>query len=206
VGLFRRKDIAELIQGTEGKHALRKSLGAMDLVLLGIGCIIGTGIFVLTGVAAAQYAGPGIMLSFVLSGIACTFAALAYAEMASMIPHAWTAVPADGGMLNVPAILIVTVITFLLTIGTKESATVNKILVFIKLACVAVFLLLATSHVNPMNWQPFLPFGLSGVAAGAAIVFFAYIGFDAVSTAAEECAVYRNVSGSYRRRAIFHAE
>lgn len=243
MSLFRTKKIADLIQGTEGKHALKKTLGAMDLTLLGIGCIIGTGIFVLTGVAAAKYAGPGIMLSFVLSGFACAFAALAYAELAAMIPvagsaytfayaslgeivafvvgwalileytvgaatvaagwsgyavgllktagivlpKAWTAVPADGGILNIPAILIVALITFLLTIGTKESVTVNKILVFIKLGCVAIFLFLATSHVNPANWTPFLPFGLSGVATGAAIVFFAYIGFDAVSTAAEEC-------------------
>ncbi|VBB05443.1 amino acid permease, partial [Lucifera butyrica] len=90
MNLFRTKSIADMIAGTE-KHALKKSLGAMDLVLLGIGCIIGTGIFVLTGVAAAKYAGPGIMLSFVLSGLACTFAALAYAELAAMVPVAGSA-------------------------------------------------------------------------------------------------------------------
>lgn len=240
--LFRTKKIAELIQGTE-RNALKKTLGSLDLVLLGIGCIIGTGIFVLTGVAAAKYAGPGIMLSFVLSGLACAFAALAYAELAAMVPvagsaytfayaslgeivafvvgwaliceytvgaaavaagwsgyavgllktggivlpKAWTAVPADGGILNVPAILIVSFLTYLLVLGTKESATLNRILVFIKLGCVALFLFLATPHVNAANWSPFLPFGLGGVATGAAIVFFAYIGFDAVSTAAEEC-------------------
>ncbi|VBB05397.1 amino acid/polyamine transporter i [Lucifera butyrica] len=242
MNLFRTKNIAELIAGTE-KHALKKTLGALDLVLLGIGCIIGTGIFVLTGVAAAKYAGPGIMLSFVLSGLACAFAALAYAELAAMVPVAgsaytfayaslgeivafivgwaliceytvgasavaagwsgymvgllksagitlplaWTAVPSDGGILNLPAILIVACLTFLLVLGTKESATLNKILVFIKLGCVAIFLFLAAPHVNPLNWHPFLPFGFGGVATGAAIVFFAYIGFDAVSTAAEEC-------------------
>jgi APA family basic amino acid/polyamine antiporter len=242
VNLFRTKDIADLVKGAE-RHSLKKSLGALDLVLLGIGCIIGTGIFVLTGVAAAQFAGPGIMLSFILSGFACAFAALAYAELASMIPvagsaytfayaalgeivafivgwaliceytvgasavaagwsgymvgllkslgivlpSAWTSVPADGGILNVPAIFIVICLTILLVFGTKESATFNKILVFIKLACVALFLLMAAPHVNPVNWHPFLPFGFHGVAAGAAIVFFAYIGFDAVSTAAEEC-------------------
>jgi len=242
MNLFHTKSIADMIKGTQ-QHALRKTLGSMDLILLGIGCIIGTGIFVLTGVAAAKYAGPGIMLSFVLSGLACGFAALAYAELAAMIPvagsaytfayaalgefiafivgwaliceytvgaaavaagwsgyavglfktagiilpKAWTAVPADGGILNVPAILIVSFLTYLLILGTKESAKLNQILVFIKLGCVALFLFLATPHVNPLNWQPFLPFGLSGVAAGAAIVFFAYIGFDAVSTAAEEC-------------------
>jgi len=242
MNLFRTKSIADMIQGTK-QHALKKTLGSMDLVLLGIGCIMGTGIFVLTGVAAAKYAGPGIMLSFILSGITCGFAALAYAELAAMIPVAgsaytfayaslgefiafivgwsliceytvgaaavaagwsgyavglfktagiilpktWTSVPADGGILNVPAIIIVSLLTYLLILGTKESVKVNRILVFIKLGCVALFLFLATPHINPLNWQPFLPFGLSGVATGAAIVCFAYLGFDAVSTAAEEC-------------------
>ena len=242
MNLFRTKSIADMIKGTE-QHALKKTLGSLDLILLGIGCIIGTGIFVLTGVAAAKYAGPGIMLSFVLSGLACGFAALAYAELAAMIPvagsaytfayaslgefiafivgwaliceytvgaaavasgwsgyavglfktmgvslpAAWTFVPADGGIINLPAVIIVSFLTYLLILGSKESAKLNKILVFIKLGCVALFLFLATPHVDPLNWQPFLPFGLSGVATGAAIVFFAYIGFDAVSTAAEEC-------------------
>ena len=242
MSLFRTKSIADMIDGTH-KQGLKKTLGSLDLTLLGIGCIIGTGIFVLTGVAAAKYAGPGIMLSFVLSGLACAFAALAYAELAAMIPvagsaytfayaalgeivafivgwaliceytvgsaavaagwsgyavglfktagielpKAWTAVPADGGILNVPAIMIVSFLTYLLVLGTRESARLNKILVFIKLGCVALFLFLATPHVNPQNWEPFLPYGLGGVATGAAIVFFAYIGFDAVSTAAEEC-------------------
>ena len=242
MNLFRTKSIADMIKGTQ-QNSLKKTLGSVDLILLGIGCIIGTGIFVLTGVAAAKYAGPGIMLSFVLSGLACGFAALAYAELAAMIPvagsaytfayaslgefmafivgwaliceytvgaaavaagwsgyavglfktmgiilpKAWTSVPADGGILNVPAILIVSFLTYLLILGSKESAKLNKILVVIKLACVALFLVLATPHVDPLNWQPFLPFGFSGVATGAAIVFFAYIGFDAVSTAAEEC-------------------
>ena len=242
MSLFRKKNIAELIRGTE-RNGLRKTLGATDLILLGIGCIIGTGIFVLTGVAAAKYAGPGIMLSFVLSGLACAFAALAYSELSSMVPvtgsaytfayvsmgevvafavgwaliceytigsaavaagwsgymvgllksagivlpTAWTAVPADGGILNVPAILITAFLTYLLTLGTRESAKLNRILVFIKLACIGFFLVMATPHVNPLHWQPFLPFGWGGVATGAAIVFFAYIGFDTVSTAAEEC-------------------
>jgi len=240
--LFRTKSISAIIKGTE-RHALKKTLGAMDLILLGIGCIVGTGIFVLTGVAAAKYAGPGITLSFILSGFACAFAAMAYAELAVMIPAAgsaytfayasigkvgafvvgwaliceytvgaatvaagwsgyvvglfktagiilpkqWTTVPADGGILNVPAIIIVALLTYLLVLGTKESTKLNKILVVIKLSCVVLFLFLATPHVKPLNWQPFLPFGLRGVATGAAIVFFAYIGFDAVATAAEEC-------------------
>ena len=242
MSLFRKKEIATLVRGTE-QTALRKTLGATDLVLLGIGCIIGTGIFVLTGVAAATYAGPGIMLSFVLSGLACAFAALAYSELAAMVPvtgsaytfvyvamgeivafavgwaliceytigsaavaagwsgymvgllksagivlpKTWTAVPADGSILNVPAVLITGLLTYLLMLGTRESAALNRILVFIKLVCIAFFLFVATPHVDPVHWQPFLPFGWSGVAAGAAIVFFAYIGFDTVSTAVEEC-------------------
>jgi basic amino acid/polyamine antiporter, APA family len=104
-----------------------------------------------------------------------------------VLPTAWTAVPADGGILNVPSILITAILTFLLILGTRESAALNKILVFIKLACIAFFLFLATPHIDPLNWQPFLPYGWGGVATGAAIVFFAYIGFDTVATAAEEC-------------------
>lgn len=239
--LFRVKPIETMLEGTKAVR-LKKTLGALDLVLLGIGCIIGTGIFVLTGVAAAEYAGPGITLSFVLAGLACAFAALAYAELAAMVPVAgsaytysyaalgelvawiigwdlaleytvgasavaagWsayftgllkaggiilpkylTAVPADGGLINLPAIAIVAVLTALLVVGTKESAGFNKALVFVKLAAVVLFLFLATPHVNVANWSPYLPYGFSGVAEGAAIVFFAYIGFDAVSTAAEE--------------------
>ncbi len=239
--LFRVKPIETMLAGTR-ECRLKKTLGALDLVLLGIGCIIGTGIFVLTGVAAAEYAGPGITLSFVLAGLACAFAALAYAELAAMVPVAgsaytysyaalgelvawiigwdlaleytvgasavaagWsayftgllkaggvelpkylTAVPADGGLVNLPAIVIVAVLTGLLVVGTKESAGFNRVLVFVKLGAVLLFLFLATPHVNIANWSPYLPFGFHGVAAGAAIVFFAYIGFDAVSTAAEE--------------------
>lgn len=242
MNILRTKKIDELISSAE-KKGLKKTLGASDMVMLGVGCIIGTGIFVLTGVAAAKYAGPGIMLSFVLSGLACAFAALAYAELASMVPvagsaytysyaalgeiiawivgwnlileysvgssavaagwsgymvgllksagielpKAYTAVPADGGIVNLPAMLIAIFLSFLLVRGTKESATLNKILVFIKLAAVFIFLVLAGPKVNPANWTPFMPYGFSGVAGGAAIIFFAYIGFDAVATAAEEC-------------------
>lgn len=242
MGVFRTKSIGLLRENAE-KNGLRKSLGATDLILLGIGCIIGTGIFVLTGVAAAKYAGPGIMLSFVLSGLACAFAALAYAELAAIVPlagsaytytyaalgeiiawivgwnlileysvgssavaagwsgyvvgllksgglelpKAFTAVPADGGIVNLPAMLISLFLSLLLVRGTKESATLNKVLVVIKLAAVFIFLLLAGPKVNPANWTPLMPYGFSGVAAGAAIIFFAYIGFDAVATAAEEC-------------------
>lgn len=242
MNILRTKKIDDLISSAERK-GLKKTLGASDMVMLGVGCIIGTGIFVLTGVAAAKYAGPGIMLSFVLSGLACAFAALAYAELASMVPvagsaytysyaalgeiiawivgwnlileysvgssavaagwsgymvgllksagielpKAYTAVPADGGIMNLPAMLIALFLSVLLVRGTKESATLNKILVFIKLAAVFIFLVLAGPKVNPANWTPFMPYGFSGVAGGAAIIFFAYIGFDAVATAAEEC-------------------
>ncbi|WP_425061230.1 putative amino acid permease YhdG [Sporomusa carbonis] len=240
--IFRTKSINMLKEGAEQKR-LKKSLGAVDLVLLGIGCIIGTGIFVLTGVAAAKYAGPGIMLSFILSGLACAFAALAYAELAAIVPiagsaytytyaalgeiiawivgwnlvleysvgssavaagwsgyvvgllkaggielpKAFTAVPAEGGIVNLPAMLIALFLSVLLVRGTKESVTLNKILVVVKLAAVFIFLALAGPKVNPANWSPLMPYGFSGVAAGAAIIFFAYIGFDAVATAAEEC-------------------
>ena len=242
MGLFSTKSIKTLTQGT-GHHSLKKTLGSLDMMLLGMGCIIGTGIFVLTGVAAANYAGPGIMLSFVLAGFAAACAALAYSELAAMIPiagssysyayaalgeivafvsgwllisiytvgsavvaagwsgyivglfktlgvilpQAWTTVPADGGIVNAPAIFIVLLLTIFLTVGTKESTILNKILVFIKVAMVILFLVLAGPHVDSANWSPFLPFGLNGVAAGAAMVFFAYNGFDAVSSAAEEC-------------------
>lgn len=239
--IFRRKDIGAL-RSMAKSSGLVKTLSAMDLVFLGIGCVIGTGIFVLTGIGAAEYAGPGIALSFVLASITCAFAGLAYAEYASMVPVAgsaytytyaslgeflaflvgWNLIleytvtssavavgwsgyivgllesggislpvaltkgPLEGGIINVPAILITMFLCILLVRGTKESVTLNRILVFIKLAVVVIFFVLATPNVNPLNWDPFLPFGFSGVSAGAAIVFFAYIGFDAVATSAEE--------------------
>lgn len=211
--------------------------------MLGIGAIIGTGIFVLTGVAAADYAGPALVLSFIVSGMACVFAALCYAELSAMIPisgsaytfryiglgEIWgwiigwdlileycvavaavsigwsgymvnililiginlpkaliSAPGVNGGIINLPAILILSVIAGLLLLGAKESAKLNNILVGIKLSVVALFIILGFSHVEPANWHPFMPYGWSGVFSGAAIVFFAYIGFDAVSTAAEE--------------------
>jgi len=226
-----------------GEHSLKKVLGPLELTFLGIGAIIGTGIFVLTGVAAANYAGPALVLSFVVSGLACVFAALCYAELAAMIPIAgsaytfgyvglgeiwafligwdlileyavavsavaigWSgymvnlisiltgikfpkaliAAPDSGGMINLPAILIIWGICWLLLSGVKESAKLNNVLVAIKLSVVCLFIALGVGHVNPANWHPFLPYGWSGVFQGAAIVFFAYIGFDAVSTAAEE--------------------
>ncbi len=224
--------------------ALKKTLGVWGLTALGIGAIIGTGIFVLTGHAAATQAGPAIVLSFVVAGIVSALAALCYAELAStvpvsgsaytyvyatlgellawivgwglileyalgaatvaigwsgyfadflgasslhiVLPKALTTSPFAGGIVNVPAALIILIITVLLIRGTHESNTVNKVIVAIKLAIVAFFIVVGGLHVDPANWHPFAPFGGWGVISGASIVFFAYIGFDAVSTSAEE--------------------
>lgn len=242
--LFRKKSIQQLLAESENKLGLKKVLGALDLTMLGIGAIIGTGIFVLTGVAAAEHAGPALVLSFVVSGLACAFAALVYAEFASMVPIAGSAYTysyaalgeffawiigwdlileyllaastvaigwsgyfqtllagfgihlpawasgavgsAPGAFINLPAVGIALIITFLLSIGIKEAARFNNIVVFIKLFAVLLFIVVAVGYVKPANWHPFMPFGWSGVFGGAAVVFFAYIGFDAVSTAAEE--------------------
>lgn len=240
--LFRKKPLDQLLLHSQQESNFRRCLGTLDLTALGIGAIIGTGIFVLTGVAAARYAGPALIISFILSGIVCTFAALVYAEFASMIPvagsaytysyvslgelfawiigwdlmleyalacstvaigwsgyfikllqgfgldlSAWAALSAGFGIqINMPALVIVLLITSLISRGIKESARINNIIVSIKLLSVMVFILVAVFFIKPANWQPFMPFGWNGVFQGAAIVFFAYIGFDSVSTAAEE--------------------
>lgn len=241
MSIFRTKSI-ELLKLEASTHSLRKSLTAVDIIMLGIGVIIGTGIFVLTGVAAAKYAGPGLMLSFVLAGITCAFVCLAYSELAAMVPIAgsaytytytslgefiawlvgwnlileysvgasavaggWsaymtgllrsagielpkalTAVPADGGLVNLPAVLITLFLTYLLVRGVRESANVNRILVAVKLGAIFIFIFLAGPKINVANWEPFLPFGWAGVSAGAAVIFFAYLGVDSVATSAEE--------------------
>lgn len=242
MNLFRTKSLSSFSRETS-RQTLQKNLGALDMVLLGVGCIMGTGIFVFTGVIAAKYAGPGIIISLLLSAVACAFCALCYSELASTMPFAgsaytysyatmgefwawlvgwslileyslaaslvaagwsayvvglfksagielsktFTAVGADGGWINAPAMFILLFLSILLVRGTKESATINKILVFVKLSAVFIFLFLAGPNVNPTNWTPFLPFGMSGVMTGAATIFLAYIGFDCVATAAEEC-------------------
>ena len=257
---FARKTIAELSTSPDvdsGEPGLERSLGAFSLMALGVGAIIGAGIFVLTGAAAARYAGPAIILSFALAGVACAIVALCYAELAALIPvsgstysyvyatlgeiFAWiigwdlvleyamgaatVAVGWSGylvsllaslglglpeqftaaygaplhdaattGLFNVPAAAIVLVITGLLVLGTRESARVNNVMVGFKLAIVLTVIVVGALHLSPANWMPFLPentgefghFGVSGVFRGAAVVFFAYIGFDAVSTAAQE--------------------
>jgi len=260
--LFLKKKLSELtIEAFDEKHGLKRSLGPVSLVLLGIGVIIGAGIFVLTGHAAAQIAGPAIVISFIISGIACAFAGLCYAEFASMIPNAGSAytyayatlgqfvawiigwdlileytlgattvaigwsgyfvsflkdvgiiIPnflagppfnyditrhvwvSTGAFFNAPAVIVVAFITIILAIGIKESATLNAVIVFIKVAIILAFIAVGVFFIKPALWHPFIPpnkgefgvFGLSGVVRGAGVIFFAYIGFDAVSTLAQE--------------------
>jgi basic amino acid/polyamine antiporter, APA family len=259
---FARKSIDQLRKESEESHGMKRALGSMDLILLGIGAIIGAGIFVLTGRAAAANAGPAIALSFVAAGIASGFAGLCYAEMASMIPisgsaytysyatmgeliawmigwdlileylvaaatvsvgwsgyavafiehttglhlpTAWTGAPfiwnkatqhfeLTGAYVNLPAILIILLITSVLVIGIKESVRFNSIIVVVKMVVVLLFIAVASRFVHRENWEPFIPkntgtfgeFGISGIFQGATVVFFSYIGFDAVSTAAQE--------------------
>jgi APA family basic amino acid/polyamine antiporter len=243
--LLKTKSIERLVGDVEhGGKQLKRTLSALDLTLLGIGAIIGTGIFVLTGTAAANQAGPAITVSYLVAGVACGFAALCYAEFASMIPiagsaytyayatlgevFAWmigwdlileyavgsmtvaigwsgymqkllhgvgielplwmTAAPgsAPGTVVNLPAAIIVLVIMVLLVVGIRESARANAVMVTIKGLVVLFFIAAGVKYVNADNWVPYQPYGWSGVMAAAAVVFFAYIGFDAVSTTAEE--------------------
>jgi APA family basic amino acid/polyamine antiporter len=271
MNLFRRKSVTDLQAEAEGDHSLKRALGPVNLTMLGIGAVIGAGIFVLTGKAAANYAGPAIVFSFVLAGIACAFAGLCYAEFAAMIPvsgsaytygyatmgefvawiigwdlileylfaastvaagwseyvvsflhefgivipTAFTSAPynhvappdagwnmwrlftegwvSTGAVLNVPAMIIVAIITILLVIGIKESAHFNNVVVAIKLGVILLFIAVGVAYLNADNWQPFVPpsegpgkFGWGGVLRAAGVIFFAYIGFDAVSTAAQE--------------------
>jgi APA family basic amino acid/polyamine antiporter len=241
--LRRKSADALLAEARPSADGLKRVLGAFDLTLLGIGAIIGAGIFVLTGVGAS-YAGPGLVLSFVLAGFACAMAALCYAEFAAMIPIAGSAYSysyatmgelvawiigwdlvleyavasaavaagwshyltvilsglginlptalthspgsVSGAIINLPALLIVLVVTAILYVGVSESARVNSIIVGIKLFAVLTVIVVGSYFVRPANWSPFLPLGWGGVLRGAAYIFFAYIGFDAVSTAAEE--------------------
>lgn len=232
-----------MLETSEGDKGLKRVIGTSGLLLMGVGAIIGAGIFILTGIASALYAGPGIILSFVIAGAACLFTALCYAEFASMIPvagsaytysyvtlgelFAWiigwdlileyllivAAVAAgwsgyivniftslglnlppqlinppgiDGGIINIPAVLIIAGITWLLIRGAKQSSQVNTIIVIIKLAVILLFISIGINYIHPANYHPFLPYGWSGVFKGAAIIFFVYIDFDAITTAAEE--------------------
>ena len=262
MSMFATKSIEQLRAeaAATGEHSLKRVLGPINLVTLGVGAIIGTGIFVLTGQAAAQYAGPAIVLSMVLAGFASALAGLCYAEFASTVPIAgsaytygyatlgefiawiigwdlileyalgaatvavgWsghltsflndflgvtipaslasapcTVVPAAGcnpdAVLNLPAVFIALAVTLLIVIGIKESATVNAAIVVVKVAVVVIVILGGAAYVNNANWQPFIPpntgtfgeYGWSGILRGAGVIFFAYIGFDAVSVAAQE--------------------
>jgi APA family basic amino acid/polyamine antiporter len=271
MNLFARKDINALQAEVVSDQSLKRALGPINLVALGIGAIIGAGIFVLTGQAAANYAGPGIVYSFILAGTACALAGLCYAEFSAMIPIAGSAytygyatlgelvawiigwdlileylfaastvavgwsgyvvsflkdvgitippqytsapyvhsAPPDAGLnvwrlftegwsstgavLNVPAMIIVALITILLIIGISESAGFNDVIVIIKLTVVFLFIGFGLAYINRENWEPFVPpaagpgkYGWDGILRGAGVIFFAYIGFDAVSTAAQE--------------------
>ena len=235
--LLRKKEI-----NPHCESALSRSLDAFDLILLGIGAIIGAGVFVLTGIAAATKAGPAIVLSYTIAGLASLFAALAYAELSSSIGGTGSAYsyayagfgelfawligwdllleytmsvstvaigwssythnlfeaihihiplllsknPFEGGIINLPAVLIVIFLALLLCVGVKQSARFNAIIVFIKLITIAAFMITAFNHIHVAYLADFMPFGFKGVMQGAALVFFAYIGFDALSTAVDE--------------------
>lgn len=232
------------MQSPKSDRPLKRVLGTRDLVVLGLGTMVGSGIFVLTGVAAARYAGPAVIVSFALAGLAALLLGLLYAELASALPLAggaysyaqaafgdrmgWFAgwslilayslapvavavgwsgylstvatalgmpIPefwsqsswnAPAGGINLPAIGVVLLATAIVTAGIRIGVIVMTVAVGLKLAALGMFVALALPHVEPANWRPFLPFGLPGVARGAAVVFFAYLGFDAVATTAEE--------------------
>ena len=257
--LFATKPLSRILAESEGEHSLKRTLGPTQLVALGIGAIIGAGLFSLTGIAAANHAGPAVVLSFVLAAVGCAFAGLCYSEFSTMIPIAGSAytysyatmgeflawiigwdlvleyavgastvavswsgyvaslfkdfgiiLPArliaspfqeivleDGsrgfGLINLPAVIVVTLVSLVLMIGIQESARANAVIVLLKVSVVILFILFGWAYINPANYTPFIPenqgaghFGWSGVVRAAGVVFFAFIGFDAVSTAAQE--------------------
>ena len=258
--LFRKKSIAEaLSRANSDKDGLKRTLSANNLIALGVGAIIGTGIFVLTGTAAANYAGPALTISFVISAIGCLLAGLCYAEFASMIPVAGSAyaysystlgeliawfigwdlileylftagtvavgwsgyvisflngigihIPVSiaespfgydvhsgwyltGSIINFPAMFIISLMAVLLVLGIKQSETLNNVIVFVKVIVILLFIGFGIAYISTDNWVPYIPeqtsfghFGFSGILRGAGVIFFAYIGFDAVSTAAQE--------------------
>jgi APA family basic amino acid/polyamine antiporter len=241
-GLFATRDASDLVSDTEGEVSLQRSISAVGLTAMGVGCIIGTGIFVVIGEGATT-AGPAVILSFVLAAVTCLFSALSYAEMASAVPVSGSAYtysyatmgelvafiigwdlileygvsvaavavgwggnvnafldsafniripdavatsPEDGGVFNLPAVFIVLAITFLLVRGTRESATANLIMVVIKICILIFFVIAALTSFHADNFKNFNPQGFSGITQAAGLIFFAYIGFDAVSTGSEE--------------------
>jgi APA family basic amino acid/polyamine antiporter len=245
VSLFRTKNLDTMVADAQARGGLKKVLGPADLIMMGIGAIVGTGIFVLTGTGALT-AGPALTVSFIVAAIACGFAAMCYAEFAStvpvagsiytysyavlgelvawmigwdllleyglatsavsvgwsgyfqsllsglgvVIPQAFTAAPGSvvgvTTYFNAPALFIMLVLTAMLSWGVRESARVNNVMVVIKITVVLLFIVVGVKHVTPANWHPFAPFGGTGIMGAAAVVFFAFIGFDAVTSAAEE--------------------
>jgi len=253
MSLFRTKSVQGILAESEdAAHHLKRTLGPVNLVALGIGAIIGAGLFSLTGIAAADNAGPAVVLSFVVAAVGCAFAGMCYSEFATMIPIAGSAytyayatmgellawiigwdlvleyavgaatvsvswssyvvrllhrfsidLPSNlthcpwdvpAGLINLPAVLIIFAISILLMIGISESARVNAVIVIIKVTIVVIVIAIGFSYIKPQNYTPFIPpntgtfgeFGISGIMRAAAVIFFAYIGFDAVSTAAQE--------------------
>ena len=241
-GLFATRDASDLVSDTEGEVSLQRSISAVGLTAMGVGCIIGTGIFVVIGEGATT-AGPAVILSFVLAAVTCLFSALSYAELAAAVPVSGSAYtysyatmgelvafiigwdlileygvsvaavavgwggnvnafldsafnvripdaiatsPEDGGVFNLPAVFIVLAITFLLVRGTRESATANLIMVVIKICILIFFIIAALTSFHADNFKNFNPHGFSGITSAAGLIFFAYIGFDAVSTGSEE--------------------
>lgn len=252
MGLFIRKSIESLQAeaAQSGSKSLKRVLGPVSLVALGVGVIIGAGLFSITGTVASEFTGPSITLSFIIAAIGCCFAGLCYAEFASMIPvagsaytysyatmgeliawiigwdlvleytvaattvsiswsrymvvflenlgihlpHALTACPWDGGIINIPAMLIVVLMSLFLIRGTEGSSIFNGFIVFLKIAVILIFVILGWQFIQVENYTPYIPentgklgeYGFSGILRGAAVVFFAFLGFDAVSTAAQE--------------------
>jgi APA family basic amino acid/polyamine antiporter len=240
---LQKKSFESVIKEVQKSHALEKTLTGFDLILLGLGFIVGTGVFVLTGLVSASYAGPAVTLSYAIAGLVCVFVALAYTELAVMvpssgsiysyayiafgeivawlmggcillnlgigasvvaggwsaymvgllesggvhIPEAFTAVPSNGGIANLPAIFITCFVGIVLHLGTKDSKLLNAVLVFIKMGAILVFVIVAAPHFDIKNWETFVPFGFDNVIYGSSMLFFAFTGFGGLSAAAEEC-------------------
>ncbi|KJV56910.1 amino acid permease family protein [Orientia chuto str. Dubai] len=242
MSIFRKKYF-DLTKSKNNSNNFKKSFNAFDLVLLGLGAIIGTGVFSLTGMVAAQHSGPAVTISYIIAGIVCMLVALAYTELAVMIPTSgsiytysyvalgeifawimgsviileltfgaatvaasWSAytqgileaggiiipktyatTPFEGGIINLPAVLIVAFVSFVLYLGTRDSKRLNVILVIIKLLSVGIFIIVSAPHFQSKNWDNFMPFKLNSTLVGASILFFAFTGFSVLATAAEEC-------------------
>ncbi len=240
---FLKKKSFESVKEAGNSSGLDKTLSAFDLVLLGLGAIVGTGVFTLTGLVAAQYSGPAVTLSYLIAGCTCIFVALAYTELATMLPTSgsiytysyvafgevfawligsviiielsfasaavagsWSAYvqgildsagyhlpehlgksPFEGGVFNIPALVIVIFVGFMLYLGTKDSKRLNNVLVFIKMAAIFAFMIFAAPHFDATNWENFIPNGFDDVLIGSSILFFAFTGFGVLASAAEEC-------------------